>query len=370
MKFKIKQNLINKALFKTVGIIDKKGIIPSLSNVKIEAKDNSVIFVGTDMDIIIKSTTDAAVEEGGSTTVQAHILHDIIKKIPDGEEIKMHLEDKKSLKLSCGKSHFSMPTISAEDFPSFAEESMSIEFLVNSQNLMRAIDQTRFAVSNDETRRYLNGIFFQITPEGPNSIFNAVAIDGHKLALSRFTIKNFSDNIPSIIVPKKTIGELKKIIDGFNGDVKIRFSKLKMIISCQNDSIASKIIDADFPDYQKIIPKENNLVLPLMRKKIFATIDRVATMVDDRHNSISMTIKGNKLIFSAITTEGGAATEELDVEAPEMDLKIAFNARYLLEIINQLNDEKINFRFKNNETPVLIDSGNDIDAYVIMPIRL
>lgn len=374
MKFTIQQKIINKSISKVIGIIDKKGIMPFLSNIKIEVTENEITFTGTDMDIFIEANIKASKEieiiETGHTTIQAHILHDIIKKIPDEDKLIIHLIEDNTVKLTYGKSVFSIPTIAADEFPTFSKDKMDIEFTVNNKALSRAIEQTRFAISHDETKPFLNGIFFQINNEGGNGVFNAVAIDGHKLALSKFIIKDFSGNIPSIIVPKKTINELKKIIDEGEEKVAINFSKLKINVSYNNHNLTSKIIDADFPEYQKIIPQNNNIKITINKKEIFATIDRVSTMVDGKHNAITMIVQNDKITFEAMTAEGGKAVEELSIKDIKADFKIAFNARYLLEIIHQFDDEIINFKFKDGQTPVLIDSDNNFDSYVIMPIRL
>jgi DNA polymerase-3 subunit beta len=374
MKFTIQQKIINKAISKIIGIVDKKAAIPFLSNIKVETKEQEITFTGTDMDIFIEANISISnivqIGENGHTTVQAHILHDIIKKIPEEDNLTIHLLENKSIKLTYGKSIFSIPTIASDEFPTFSKDKMDVEFSVNNKEFSRAIEQTRFAISHDETKPFLNGTFFQINNEGKNGVFNAVAIDGHKLALSKFIIKDFSDKIPSIIVPKKTINELKKIIDEDRGEVKINFSKLKINVSYNGNNITSKIIDADFPEYQKIIPKNNDIKIVLNKKEIFSTIDRVSTMVDGKHNAITMIAQNNKLIFEAMTAEGGKAVEEINIEDIENNFKIAFNARYLLEIIHQFDEDRINFKFKDGQTPVLIDSDRGLDSYVIMPIRL
>jgi len=374
MKFTIQQKIINKSISKVVGIIDKKGIMPFLSNIKIDVTADKITLTGTDTDIFIEANIivceGVKIKQIGCTTIDAHIFNEIIKKIPDEDNLNIELIEQKTARITYGKSVFSIPTIIADEFPTFSKDNMNIEFSVNSKELSRTIEQTKFAISHDETKPFLNGIFFQIKTEGENAIFNAVAIDGHKLALSKFVIKGFSHNIPSIIVPKKTINELKKIIDEGEGEVKINFSKLKINVSYNNYNLTSKIIDADFPEYQKIIPKDNNIKISLKKKEIFATIDRVSTMVDGKHNAITMIANNDKITFEAITTEGGKAVEEISIDNIDNNFKIAFNARYLLEIIHQFDAETINFKFKDGQTPVLIDSDNNLDSYVIMPIRL
>ena len=370
MQFEISKSSLVKALSSVNGAVEKKNTIPILLNVRIEAKDGKLSFTATDMDIVVVSLAAALIKKEGVTTIPAQLFYDIVRKIPDGANISVELQKAgNSIKIKYDKSKFSLPCIDPADFPVLSEGDMSIHFAVKSSDLMKVIDKTRFAISNDETRYYLNGMFFHITQLGSNAEFRGVATDGHRLALSSFMINDLKTSVPSIIIPKKAIHEIRRIIEG-SEKVEIFLSKTKIKVACGDSIIISKLIDGEFPEYDKVVPKNNHQIIKVNKKVIFDAIDRVSTIANDKHRSIKFILEDNKILLQVNTTDGGFADEEIDVDFKGERIEAGFNSRYLLEIINQINGEQINFKFKDGISPALLDCDDGDSLYVIMPVRI
>lgn len=370
MQFEISKSSLVKALSNVNGVVEKRNTIPILSNIRIEAKDDKLSLMATDMDVVASVICDLFVKKEGVTTVPGQLFYDIIRKIPDGSNINIELNDKNhSLIIKYNKSKFSLPCLDPSEFPILLEGEMNVEFNITSAELIKIIDKTRFAISNDETRYYLNGLFLQSKQEGSRVELRGVATDGHRLALCLYSGLDADSKNFGVIIPRKTINEVRRIIED-DKEVKVLLSKTKIKFSCGNCAIISKLIDGEFPDYEKVLPKNNDQVINLERKSLFDAIDRVATIANDKHRSIKFILDNNKLILQVIAPDGGFADEEIEVEFSGSRIEAGFNSRYLMEIIAQIDRDYINFKFKDGSSPAIINS-DDYDAiYVIMPVRI
>lgn len=370
MQFEISKSSLVKALSNVNGVVEKRNTIPILLNVRIEAKSDKLSFTATDMDIVVVVTCDLFLKKEGVTTVPGQLLYDIIRKIPDGSNISVELNDtNNSLIIKYGRSKFSLPCLDPSEFPILSEGEMTVEFKIKSAELIKIIDKTRFAISNDETRYYLNGLFLQAIEVGKKSELRAVATDGHRLALCLSSDLNFGSKTFGVIVPRKTVNEIRRIIED-NDEVSISLSKTKIKVCCGNSSIISKLIDGDFPDYEKVLPKNNDKIISVDRKLLFDAVDRVSTIANDKHRSIKFVLGDDKLILQVTAPDGGFADEEMGVEFSDSKIETGFNSRYLMEIISQIDREQINFKFRDGMSPAIINS-DDYDAiYVIMPVRI
>lgn len=370
MQFEINKSAILKALGNVNGAVEKRNTIPILLNVKIEAKDDKVIMTATDMDIVITSSVTALVKQEGMTTVPAQMFFDIVRKIPDGSNINAELrEDGNAIKITYGRSRFSLPCLDPAEFPILSQDDMPVNFSVKSAELIKIIDKTKFAISNDETRHYLNGLFLHGVETNSGIELRGVATDGHRLALAYSNGSDLSSSVAGVIIPKKTINEIKKISEGNESSV-ISFSKAKIKIVSGNSVIISKLIDGEFPEYDKVIPKDNNQIIEVNKKQLFDAVDRVATIATDKNKSIKFALSNGRISLQVSTSDGGLANEEIEVDFQGEAIETGFNSRYLLEIISQVNQEKLQIKFKNSSSPALIDSNESEDLYVIMPVRV
>ena len=370
MHLEIKQSSLAQALFNVSGVVERRNTIPILCNVKIEVIDNLLKLTTTDMDIMVTSQVEVNnLKENGSTTVASQLLYDIIKKIPNETQIRL-IKNNSCLRIEYNKSKFSLPVLNSNEFPTLSEEEPISTFKIKSYDFAKIIDKTEFAISNDETRYYLNGIFLCVK-EKDNKQLISVATDGHKLSFMSSRIDSFTGNLEGVIVPKKTVSTIRKIITDQNS-VSIAVSKTKIKVICDNSIVTSKLIDGKFPEYEKIIPNDNNKTLIVSKEELSRSIDIVSTMSSDKHRSIKFLLQKNKIILQAYTQDGGFANDEIDVDFTEEPLEIGFNSNYLAQIIKKVETDKITMHFKSNSCPILIDSkysSHNSGLYLIMPIR-
>jgi len=366
MKIKTNKSEILKALYLVSGSVDKKGVMPILANVMIEAKGGKVHLVSTDLSILTRSNFDCFIEEEGKTTVPAQIFLDIIKKAPVGE-ISIIQESPTILQIKSGKSRYKLPCLDAAIFPELSEDEFSDEIEINAQELSAIIKSTSFAISNDETRYYLNGLCLQALKDESGSKLYAVATDGHRLAISSMKI-DFKDSF-KVIIPKKSVIEIKKIIDN-SSNVKLLASSSKIKIIADQSSITSKLIEGDFPDYNKVIPKNNDKIVTINKKIFFDCINRVSTVSTDNHRSVGVTLANNKMSMQVDAKGGLFAYEESSINYSSGQINIGFNSHYLLDVIAQIEDDELVIFLKDNNSPILIESQKMNSQFVIMPVRI
>lgn len=369
MEFKTESKKLFKAISAVNGAVEKRNTIPVLQNIKILAKDNKLSLFATDMDLMINSSIDCEIVKEGATTVPAQMLFDIVRKIPEDRQIIASQENNSILKIKYGDSKYNLPCIDADEFPDLEEGEIEEEIEVDAKKLAKMIDKTRFAISNDETRYYLNGLYIHIKQdENNNSKLCNVATDGHRLALSFIEFKEFKNPF-GIIVPKKSVNEFRRIIEGAQ-KVKIGISRIKIRIEAGSNLMLSKVIDGEFPDYSKILPKANDKIAKVNKKQFFDSVDRVSTVASDKHRSIRLTLENNKMDLEVGTNDGSFAHEIIPIEYKGEKIVTGFNSRYLMDVISQIDNENLTIKLKDSMSPTLIE-GDDMDCeFVVMPIRI
>jgi DNA polymerase-3 subunit beta len=366
MQFEVQKSLLQKAISDVYGAVEKKNTISILQNIKIDAKNNKIELYATDMDILVNSHFECEITQEGSTTVPANMFFEIIRKISDGK-IAIDQTSENQLRIKTGKSVYNLPCIDASEFPNLSEGDLGDETEVDSQKLCRMIDKTRFAISNDESRYYLNGLFLQAVSNDQIKEIRSVATDGHRLAIASINIdhqQNFG-----VIIPKKSVNEIRRIIDGCKS-VKIQVSRVKIKVSTESSVIISKLIDGEFPDYEKVLPKNNPHAIKLNKKQFYDSIDRVSTLANDKHRSIKIVIETNKINLQVSTNEGSFAHEEIDIDYANDKIETGFNSRYLLEVINQVDKDELTMYYKDGFSPALVEAVDLGAKFVIMPIRI
>ena len=367
MQFEVAKQVLLKAIANVNGAVEKKNTIPVLQNIKIEAKDDKVILLATDMDILVTSSFESDMKTSGSTTVPAQMFFDIVRKIPDGSSVMISQDSPTIMQIKSGKSKYSLPCIDASEFPNLSEGELSAEIEVEAEKFAKMIDKTRFAISNDETRYYLNGLFLQALQKDSGFELRTIATDGHRLALS-FLVSDLKEPF-GVILPKKSVAEIRRIIDG-SKKVKIAVSRVKIKITTDQATIVSKLIDGEFPDYDKVLPKNNTQIAVINRRNFFDCVDRVSTVATDKHRSVKLIIENGKMSLQVNTNDGSFAYEELDVNYSGERIETGFNSRYLLDIIGQIDKEELLMRFKDGASPALIEAKDMSSVFVIMPVRI
>jgi DNA polymerase III subunit beta len=372
MKLTIERGALLKSLAHVQSVVERRNTIPILSNVLLEAGEGSLGLTATDMDLTIIERVSAATAAGGATTVAAHTLYDIVRKLPEGAQIQIDsAADGGQVVLRAGRSRFALATLPREDFPAMGAGDMPHHFAIAAKDLRNLIDRTRFAISTEETRYYLNGIYLHAAVSGDVKVLRAVATDGHRLARFEMALPAGAGNMPGVIVPRKAVGELRKLVDETEDQVEIQLSDSKIRFAFDDVTLTSKLIDGTFPDYQRVIPTGNDKVLEVPKKDFADAVDRVSTISSEKSRAVKLTLKSGSLTLSATSPENGSASEELEVKYGGTGLEIGFNSRYLLDIAQQIEGDGAQFALADAASPTLVRDVADASAlYVLMPMRV
>ena len=371
MRLIIEKGVLLKALNHVTSVVERRNTIPILSNVLLDAKGEVLKLTATDLDVEVVESVPAEVAQEGGTTVSAHMIHDIVRKLPDGAQIEFSSgPDEGRMALTSGHAHFALQVLPPNDFPDLSAGEMSHAFDLSAKDLRRLIDKSRFAISTEETRYYLNGIYLHEAGKGGESL-RAVATDGHRLAQVDTKLPKGAKGIPGVIVPRKTVQELHKIIEEEKAKVHIELSATKIRFAVDGVVLTSKLIDGTFPDYARVIPEGNDKVLTVSRSEFADAVDRVSTLSSDKGRAVKLNLGEGKLVLSVNNPDSGSATEELAVDYDGEPLEIGFNARYLLDISSQLESETARFLLADPGSPTMVQDSAESEAlYVLMPMRV
>ena len=372
MKISIERGTLLKAVAQAQSVVERRNTIPILANVLIEAEGDSVSFRATDLDIEVVDRVSAHVERAGATTVSAVMLHEIVRKLPDGGLVQL-IDDGVSgrLNVQCGRSSFALATLPREDFPVMASSEYASNFSAPAGVLRRLFDKSKFAISTEETRYYLNGVYMHVATGEDGPVLRCVATDGHRLARIDAPLPDGAAYMPGVIVPRKTVGELRKLLDDDSATIAVSVSETKVRFATAEITLISKVIDGTFPDYTRVIPMGNSRRLEVDAAEFAKAVDRVATISSERSRAVKLVLEEDRMVLSVNAPESGHAEEELAVAYGDEHLEIGFNAKYLLEIASQVDRENAVFMFNTSADPTLMREGNDTSAvYVVMPMRV
>ncbi len=372
MKFTIERATLLKTLSHVQSIVEKRNTIPVLSNVRIEAMGDGISFKATDMDTEITEITDAKIDEQGATTAPAHMLYDIVRKLNDGAEVGFSFPDEKGqLSIASGRSKFSLSTIAVEDFPVISGDSLPINFAMGKEEMKDVIDRTQFAVSTEETRYYLNGLYIHAKTEGETKVLRIVATDGHRLACVESPLPKGAEKMAGVIVPRKTVAEIRKLLEDTKSEtVAIALSENKIRFTLEDITLTSKLIDGTYPDYERVIPTDNDKVLEVGVKALSSAVDRVS-VVAERTRAIKLITGKNHVMLTTSSPDLGSALEELEAKYESEALEVGYNFRYLLDILSEIRGENVQITFSDGASPSVIHDTSDTSAiYVLMPMRV
>lgn len=372
MKLTIERSSLLKSLAHVQGVVERRNTIPILGNVMLSARDGMLGMTATDMDLAIVETAPGDVTQEGATTVSAHTLYDIVRKLPEGAQVEIDSGgEQDQLTIRSGRSKLSLATLASEDFPVMADGDLPCSFTLSSSALGGLILRTRFAMSTEETRYYLNGLYVHPAEQDGTKVLRVVATDGHRLARVEMPLPAGAEDMPGVIVPRKTVGELSKLIDEIGGDVDISLSDTKIRFGFDGVVLTSKLIDGTFPDYNRVIPFANDKALDVSTKSFANAVDLVSTISTEKSRAVKLSLDQGSLTLSATSPDTGSATEELEVEYSDGPLEIGFNSRYLLDIAQQIEGDAARFMLSDGASPTLVRDSSDPGAlYVLMPMRV
>ncbi len=367
MKATIERATLLKSLGHVQSVVERRNTIPILSNVLIEARDDgSLRLMATDLDLQVDESIPCNVEQAGATTLSAHTLFDIIRKLPEGSQVELAAAEGK-MQVNAGRSRFNLSTLPRDDFPVIAEGDLPTKFELPAATLREIIEKTRFAISSEETRYYLMGIFFHVVDEQ----LRAAATDGHRLARITVPKPDGADGMPNIIVPRKCVHELYRLLEELDGTVEISLSSTKVRFGLGSAVLTSKLIDGTFPDYNRVIPTGNDKLLKLDPKSFAAGVDRVSTIASEKTRAVKMSVERDKITLSVTSPENGLATEEIPADYGSEGLEIGFNARYLLDILGEIDGDTVEVHLADAAAPTLLRENDKSNAlYVLMPMRV
>ncbi|MBW8840315.1 MAG: DNA polymerase III subunit beta [Sphingomonadales bacterium] len=370
MKATIERATLLKGLSHVQSVVERRNTIPILSNVLIEATaEGSLKLMATDLDLQINESVPAAVDTPGATTVSAHTLFDIARKLPEGSQVQLAAAEGK-MTIVAGRARFQLGTLPRDDFPVIAEGELPVQFELPAETLKQIIDKTRFAISTEETRYYLNGIFWHVADDG-QPVLKAAATDGHRLARVTLPRPDGAEGMPDIIIPRKCVAELRKLLDEIDGSVGVSLSSSKIRFDMGQALLTSKLIDGTFPDYSRVIPTGNDKILKIDPRSFEEGVDRVSTIATEKTRAVKMTLDRDKITLSVTSPENGTAAEEVPGDYAAQGFDIGFNSRYLLDILGQIEGDTVEVHLADASAPTLIRENDKSPAlYVLMPMRV
>jgi DNA polymerase III subunit beta len=372
MKVTVERAALLKSLGHVHRVVERRNTIPILANILLSADKSALQLKATDLDLEVIESIAAESASQGATTVPAHMFYDIVRKLPEGSQVVLETSaDRASLTVRAGRSRFNLQTLPESDFPNLAAGDMTHKFVLAAADLKRLIDKTQFAISTEETRYYLNGIYLHAAGAENSPVLRAVATDGHRLAQTDLVLPSGAVGMPGVIVPRKTVTEVQRLIEDNQAEVAVELSSAKIRISVSGVVLTSKLIDGTFPDYQRVIPSGNDKELVVDKKSFEAAVDRVSTVASERGRAVKLSLSSGKLTLSVTNPDSGSATEEIEVEYDSDPIDIGFNSRYLLDIAAQLDGDVAVLRLADPGSPTLIQDKDAKGAlYVLMPMRV
>jgi DNA polymerase-3 subunit beta len=364
MKFTVERAVLIKALAHVQSVVERRNTIPILANVLLAAQEDGALrLTATDMEIaVVEDVPGVQIARPGRTTAPAATLYEIVRKLPEGARVELdHAGGEAPLKLRAGRFNTDLSVLPVEDFPSMTEGKLPHRFTVGAGQMRDLVDRTRFAISTEETRYYLNGIYLHAADSDGTKVLRAVATDGHRLARFEEPLPEGAAGIPGVIVPRKTVVELRKLAEETQDAIEVHLSDTKIRFDLGSVHLTSKLIDGTFPEYDRVIPRGNDKVLEVNKKAFAEAVGRVAAISSERSRPVKLSLDRNRLLLSASSAEQGQAEEELDSEVVRYDaapIEIGFQARYLNDITDQIG-ERVVFKFADGSA-----------LYVLMPMRV
>jgi DNA polymerase-3 subunit beta len=372
MHFTVEKEVFLKGLGRVQGIVEKRNTIPILSNVLIEGSDGEIHITATDLEVGMKASYPAAVKIPGKVTVSAKKIHEIIKELPE-KEISFVSKDNCWIEIRCGKAIFNIVGLAADEFPYFPKPEEKNFVNIKSNLLKEMIEKTFFSISTDESKYNLNGIYFKTIEENERKLLRMVATDGHRLATIQREINynNIEQLQKGVIFPRKGIFELKKIADEGDNEISLGFMDNNAVIKKDQTIVVMRLVDGEFPDYNRVIPKNNDLTVHIAQDIFLHALRRMSILSSEKSRGVKIILKKDLMEVSSSNPELGDAREDMEVSYEGPEVTIGFNARYLIDILQAQGGDQVLLQIKDNLSPGLIRSKEDDDFLaVVMPMRL
>ncbi len=389
MKFIIEKTNFLKLLSHANNVVERRNTLLILSNILIEADDNRIRITATDMDMEVIEEVEAQIIEAGKTTIPAQPVFEYVGKLDDGAQIEGEvMKDRNVMMLRSGKSSFTQPTMPADDFPIMDNADFTHHFSMNAALLGSIFSRAKTSMSVEETRFYLNGVFLhalEAVEEGDadqqrlsprfkpptTSKLRIVATDGHRMVRIETDLPDGASGMPEVIVPRKAVTDLARLLENSEDSVKIGLSNTKMQFEFDGLMIKTKLVDGKFPDYEHVIPLDNNQLLEFNRREVRNVLDRVSIAATERSKTVKMALEHGRATVSSVSNEVGHAEDELIVEFEGTPLTIGFNSRYMSDILSNLTSDQVQLLLKDESNPFIItDQADESILFLLMPLRV
>jgi len=355
-----------QAVQRCQNIVERRHTVPILSNILLKADNNELTMMATDLEVGIRTIGQATVHQAGQTTISARKLFDMLKEMDADANIDIELE-KTFLNIKSGRSKFKLATMPSEDFPDIQENESGSSIRIDGINLANMISSTCFAMSNDETRKYLTGTLFEIDAQRH---LNLVATDGHRLAMTHVNLEQEVEARQSI-VPHKAVMEMRKLCEDVPGQITLNVNDRQICLTTESCSLTSKLIDARFPRYEDVIPENNSELAMVERNGLDQILRRIMIVANEFTHDVRLQFKSGELVVSSHNTEQEEAEESIDLEYTGPDIEIGFNARYIRDVLGTMHTDTVQVYLKDELSPVLLKEEEDSAAsFVIMPMRI
>ncbi len=366
MQIKINREILLKPLTNVSSIVERRHTLPILSNLLVEAKNNSIQLTATDLEMQISLNIESKFTGELSTTISAKKLLDICRSLPEGVDIDMVSNDSR-ITVKTGKSRFNLQTLPAADYPVMSKAvGTGTEINISQIALKKLLKQVEFAMAQQDIRYYLNGLLLEVN----ENKLNVVGTDGHRLSFTSTTLnKNYEKT--EVIIPRKTVVELIKLLDDSEDEVLIEINAGQVNFGFSDIRLISKVIDGKFPDYNRVIPVGHQNTFSVNRVGVLTAMQRASILSNEKYRGIRMVLSNNNLKLISTNTEQEEAEEELEIDYAKDGIDIGFNVTYLIDVLNNVSDETINFSFADANSSCLVTVPNDESyKYVVMPMRI
>ncbi|MFH1874630.1 MAG: DNA polymerase III subunit beta [Pseudomonadota bacterium] len=367
MEIKIKKNDLLKGLSLIQGIVEKKTTMPILANVLLQAQAKDFTIIATDLEVGLNTKINADIITEGKIAVHAKGLYDIVRALPD-DMVHLKVGENYKIDIKCGRSQFKIVGLSSEEFPKLPKKGEGTGIKVESNIIKQMLEKTAFAMSNDEMRLNLNGVY--VEQEGPE-ILRMVAIDGHRLSIVNREIKGEWKLPKGVIIPRKGVMEFRKIVEAAEGTIDIWFDNKHVILGCDNSTLVIRLLDGQFPPYKQVVPKQAKREVVMNRVEILQALRRVSVLSSDYSRGVRFIFSPKNLEVSSSNPDFGEAREDMTIEYKGEVFEIGFNAKYFMDVLNIIDDENAQFHMGDDTTPCVLKSNDDKGfTHIIMPMRL
>jgi len=366
MNIQISRGELLSALQSVIGVVERRQSLPILSNLLLEAKEDQLSIVGTDLELQVERKVQVQNLAPGRITAPARKLHDICRGLPEGAMLSLELVEGKLL-LKSGRSRFSLATLPAEEFPMFSADASEISLSLSNRELKDLLQRTQFAMAQQDVRYYLNGLLLEIRPMR----LRAVATDGHRLAMAELQKDLNATKDTQVILPRKTVLELQRLLDTSDASVKLSLTANQIQVDLEDLRLTSKLIEGRFPDYERVIPEDSDKIVRCGRQKVRAALSRAAILSNEKFRGVRLQLSNEMLRIQTQNPEQEEAEEEVEVQYNGPALEIGFNVSYLLDALDAIEGDEFIFKLRSSDASGLIhDAAQASGKFVVMPMRL